>query len=302
MLCYRFSHISFGISSNIFMADILPQFSIETKPVAKPEAVIITPRARFTVLTSRLIRMEYSSKGKFEDHPSQVILFREHPVPKFRLVQNENGFELTTSHLILWYRKNPKGFTKATLSVKLIQSGIEWHFGDENNLNLLGTTRTLDNINGEARLENGLISRSGWAIIDDSNTLVFNNSDWLEPRSNPDNLDLYFLGYGNDYRACLRDFRLISGQAPLIPRWFLGNWWSRFWRYSQQDLVSLMQDFKTNQIPLSICIIDMAYCSMEREILLDWVHVEQQSFSQSFCTYPLVASTGVTNSLKSSPR
>ena len=47
------------------MADILPQFSIETKPVAKPEAVIITPRARFTVLTSRLIRMEYSEVDRY---------------------------------------------------------------------------------------------------------------------------------------------------------------------------------------------------------------------------------------------
>ena len=43
----------------------------------------------------------------------------------------------------------------------------------------------------------------------------------------------------------------------MVPRWMLGNWWSRFWAYSQDELKALMEDFRQHEIPLSICIIDM---------------------------------------------
>jgi alpha-glucosidase (family GH31 glycosyl hydrolase) len=31
----------------------------------------------------------------------------------------------------------------------------------------------------------------------------------------------------------LQDYCKISGNIPLIPRWILGNWWSRYWAYTQ---------------------------------------------------------------------
>ena len=69
--------------------------------------------------------------------------------------------------------------------------------------------------------------------------------------------DLYFFGYGNDYRECLRAYRLVSGGVPLLPRWALGNWWSRYWAYSDEDLRQLMTEFRDRDVPLSVCIVDM---------------------------------------------
>ncbi len=69
--------------------------------------------------------------------------------------------------------------------------------------------------------------------------------------------DLYFFGYGSDFAACLRDFTRISGSIPMVPRYILGNWWSRYWAYTQDDLKLLMQEFYARDIPLSICIVDM---------------------------------------------
>jgi alpha-glucosidase (family GH31 glycosyl hydrolase) len=68
---------------------------------------------------------------------------------------------------------------------------------------------------------------------------------------------LYFFGYGRDYLSCLRDYCKISGPVPVLPRWVLGNWWSRYWAYSQQELSELMLDFKVHQVPISVCITDM---------------------------------------------
>ena len=43
----------------------------------------------------------------------------------------------------------------------------------------------------------------------------------------------------------------------MIPRYILGNWWSRYWEYTQDELKSLMEDFRAHEVPLSVCIVDM---------------------------------------------
>src|SRR5215470_4859606 len=53
------------------------------EPAADPKAIVTLGRARFTVLTPQLIRMEWAADGKFEDRASLVFLNRKLPVPKF---------------------------------------------------------------------------------------------------------------------------------------------------------------------------------------------------------------------------
>jgi alpha-glucosidase (family GH31 glycosyl hydrolase) len=94
--------------------------------------------------------------------------------------------------------------------------------------------------------------------VDDSHCLVFDSSGCLAVRGQVVvAVDLYFFGYDLDYQACLRDFCLVAGPAPISPRWILGNWWSRYWEYTQDELTSLMVDFKKHEVPLAVCIIDM---------------------------------------------
>jgi alpha-glucosidase (family GH31 glycosyl hydrolase) len=246
-------------------------------PVANPDAVVSAKKVRFTVLTDRLIRLEYSPDERFEDRPSQAFWFRDQPLPSFDKSIHDTSVEIETEFLVLKYRVTPKGFTSKTLSITLKQTGTTWRYGERPKDNLKGTARTLDGDAGKTRLENGLISKSGWALIDDSKSLVFNDTGWLEPRRPPEaagkphgfiemispkparrgDQDLYFFGYGMDYTACLRDFTRVSGPIPMIPRYILGNWWSRYWAYTQAELKSLMEEFRSHDVPLSVCIIDM---------------------------------------------
>lgn len=240
------------------MVSIPPHFQIETDPIAHPDAVIISGNARFTVLTQRLIRIEYSPTAEFEDRPSQAFWYRNQPVPPFQSNETDGVLTIETGYLILRYDTRAPGFTPASLQIELKQLGITWVYGMANLHNLKGTARTLDNIDGAVALEDGLISRAGWAIVDDSRALVFNENSWLEPRSAPvGTLDLYFFGYGLAYQDALNDYMKIAGSVPLIPRYALGNWWSRYWEYSQAELTNLMMEFKQNEIPLSVCIVDM---------------------------------------------
>jgi alpha-glucosidase (family GH31 glycosyl hydrolase) len=240
---------------------LIPDFD----PQPNPKAVIQVDNVRISVLTTRLLRFEYSPTNKFEDRPSQAFWFRNHPPPDF-LYQTTEGLifndrveilKITTPDLIINYTMG-QPLSPETLSIFIQAKDHTWQYGDEDPSNLKGTYRTLDNFHGAANLEPGLLSRDGWAVVDDSGSLVFNETGWLTPRYAPDGYqDFYFFGYGNDYQACLTDFRKLAGEVPLLPRWVLGNWWSRYWKYNQNQIIALIQEFQDNEVPLSVFIIDM---------------------------------------------
>ncbi|MBI5031350.1 MAG: DUF5110 domain-containing protein [Chloroflexi bacterium] len=244
-------------------------------PVANPDAIVLAPNVRFTIFTSRLIRIEYSPTNQFEDHASQAFWYRQQPVPKFRVDKNGNTTTITTEHLRLKYIDSQLGFDAHTLSIEIFATKTTWHFGDPGKRdNLGGTTRTLDMADGEVRLDPGLMSRAGWSVVDDSAKLVFNETGWLMNRAHPSNQDIYFFGYGHDYKTSLSDFCKIAGKTPLIPRFLLGNWWSRYWAYSEQDLIDVVNGFKEHEIPLAVCVIDM-----------DWHITETKNLSTGWTGY-----------------
>jgi len=239
------------------VSPIPSHFKIDFQPLADPQAVVTLGGARFTVLAPRLIRMEYSPSGQFEDHPSQAFWYRRQPVPPFEVSRSEETLELRTAGLRLSYTHTPAGFTPQTLAVELLAGRRTWRFGERDTGNLHGTTRTLDGKDGQAWLEPGLVSRHGWAVVEDSRSLVFDERCWVQRRARPENLDLYFFGYGHDYQAALRDFTRLAGPAPLLPRWALGNWWSRYWAYTQAEYLALVEEFRAHAVPLSVAIVDM---------------------------------------------
>jgi alpha-glucosidase (family GH31 glycosyl hydrolase) len=237
--------------------------TLATAPNAHPAAVITGPHYRFTVLTSRLIRMEYSADNRFEDSASQLVLAREFELPEFRVIDHGSHLQIITAHLQLSYDKAP--FTPSGLSVQVTGNLSDrksmWRYGEPTS-DLGGTARTLDDINGAAPLQSGLMSRNGFSVVDDSSSLVFDDAGGLEPRSGT-GIDLYFFGYGRSYRDCLADFYALTGPAPLLPRFALGNWWSRFHRYSDADYRELFERFDREKLPFSVAVVDMDWHTVD---------------------------------------
>jgi alpha-glucosidase (family GH31 glycosyl hydrolase) len=173
--------------------------------------------------------------------------------------------------LKLKYLRDGKDLTEDNLKIMVKANKEEWFYGQADDQNLKGTYRTLDGVDGAVELDKGLLSKSGWTIIDDTQSLVFNETGWLEDRDKDENYqDLYFLAYGDDYQSALKDFSKVTGEIPLLPRWALGNWWSRYWEYSDQELKELMLEFEDREIPLSVCIVDMDWHQVENEYTSGW--------------------------------
>lgn len=232
-------------------------YRIDAKPAASPEAVIQGDHYRFTVLTPWLMRLEYSETGKFEDRATQCVWNREFPVPGFRVQEEENSLKIITEGIHLQYDKQP--FSANGLSVTAVGDfsayNSTWKYGEEVR-DLLGTARTLDGADGAVKLEHGLISRNGFSVLDDSRSLVIREDGWVEPRKEG-GVDIYFFGYGHQYEKCLQDFYRLTGNTPLLPRYTLGNWWSRYHKYSAEEYKNLIRRFQKEEIPFSVSVIDM---------------------------------------------
>lgn len=256
-----------------FMSAITASAAAANDPAADASAVVTFGSARFTVLTPRLIRMEWSENGRFEDRATLGVVNRKLDVPEFETGITGDELTLRTSGLVLKYR-NTGRFTEDNLSVTFTMAAgqdggymkeVVWHPGADEDGNLLGTSRTLDGCDGFRTVEPydpGIISRDGWAILDESERHVFREDDsdwghWVEPRDGTERQDYYIFAYGHDYKAALSDFTKISGRIPMPPKYAFGYWWSRYWQYSDYEFEELAAQIRELGIPIDVMVVDM---------------------------------------------
>ncbi|WP_207421115.1 glycoside hydrolase family 31 protein [Desertivirga brevis] len=234
---------------------------------ADAKAIVSADDARFTVLTPRLVRMEWEPGKNFDDHASFVVVNRRLPVPNFSQKRENGWLVINTSELELSYKMGSGEFNAQNLRIRYLKAdSVNWIPGKKQRYNLGGTTRTLDGVDGDfsrhanhkLELEDGLLSRDGWYFLNDSSSLRLDNSDWPWVfRKERKGQDWYFMAYGNDFKSALRDFSLIAGKVPMIPRYAFGYWWSRYWSYSDNELRTLVGYMKKMQIPLDVLVVDM---------------------------------------------
>ena len=233
-------------------------------PQANESMIILCNNARFQILANRMIRMEWADDGMFEDRPTLSVVNRKMPSVDFKYRIKNGKLIIKTSQLTLEYVNDGKPFSENNLKIMFELNGadVTWYPGLSDEHNLKGTARTLDGVAGWAtKLNDGFISRSGWALHDDSNTPVIDRlpsgKEWVAARPDGIRQDWYFFGYGHDYKSALRDAALIFGHQPIPPRWALGYWWSRYWAYTDKELEELINEFSMMGIPLDVLVIDM---------------------------------------------
>ena len=285
--------------------------------------------ARFEFLTPSLVRMEYSPQGRFVDAPTAVVEKRDWSAVAVTEVRSGGWLILTTQAMSLRYRLNSGAFGPANLSVSWSDAAggrHAWLPGQADPGNLGGLTYSLDNIES-ANLPPpgndlgspvhdvipgidvllppatpGLLSRSGYALLDDSTSPVWNaGHGWIAPRPALKGQDWYLFVYGHDYRRPLREYAELCGPVPMIPRQALGPWITdlnfeyfpgaadtrspAMRHYGEAHLESEVTRLLDSGIPLAGLVLDFAWHNYgwqggydwsplipRPQALIDWLH------------------------------
>lgn len=235
----------------------------KTQPIADSGNIVFWKDYRVTVLESRLFRVEKNAQKKFRDAATQIVWYRNTPKQNYEVEDLNDSLIIKTENcsLILYEDRNKCRVLINGKKVKIDNTG-----------NLLGTCRTLDKCDGDTcydnlflgdrknkskvKLNSGVCSLSGVAVFDDADSFAL-GEDGKIIAEKWEGSDEYVFAFGNDYRGAVKALLSICGDIPMLPRYALGNWWSRYHAYTDKEYLSLMQKFESEKIPFTVAMIDM---------------------------------------------
>jgi len=235
------------------------RFSTSLAP-AKKECELVFGDVRISVITDRILRLE---KGAFSNNPSQMVICRNFYNPTFTYDKNGDKVSIVT---------NAAKFIVDLSTLKVgMESDGKLEFSNCKK-NLGGTARTLDGTFGYlgtwktdkekkdhfciGHFRKGLFATNGIVEIDDSKSVLLNEDGSVAIRKE-NSIDKYIFAFKDDYLGGLKEFYELCGYTPVLPKYALGNWWSRYHAYSDEEYLSLMNEFEKKNIPLTVATIDM---------------------------------------------
>ncbi len=230
----------------------------KTRPMANPQNIILWNDMRVTVLAARLFRVEKDEERIFCDEATEAVWFRDMPpVPHTKEEKDGKLFVSTEKATLVLGETREESY--------VILDGKEIPL--DNAENMRGTYTTLDACNGnlcrtndgslkEIQLDMGVVSKNGVAVLDYTKSSVLTEEGIIR-KTRQDSLDLYIFAYGKDYRAAVRAFYMICGDTPKIPRYALGNWWSRYYAYTDCEYLNVLRRMEERDIPITVATVDM---------------------------------------------
>jgi hypothetical protein len=121
----------------------------------------------------------------------------------------------------------------------------------------------------------GLLSRSGWALLDDTDAARLVPAAPGVPSPIPfwyanasaaskPGADLYLFAAGLDYEKTLREYAAVGGAMPLAPRSVYGVWWSHWQTFTQAEFTSdILGGYANYSLPLDHVMLDVD-CTLPR--------------------------------------
>lgn len=231
------------------MDNYLSSFKIDASPKCNSNNMFTYKNTRFSVITPYLIRVEHQKSACFCDKPTQAVLNRFSDDIDLSYRFSDDNIVISTSKIEFTY-----DVKKCEFICVVLEDGRK--ISDLTKGNLKGTKRTLDGVNGKTSLCDGVVSLNGVAVFDDSKSLILAEDGKVLPRDYEET-DVYYFCYGYKYREAVKALFDLTGHSPLIPRFTLGNWWSRYKAYTQNEYTELMQRFIDEKIPVTVATIDM---------------------------------------------
>ena len=231
------------------MSNLASYFVKNTKNLIPQNKYIVKGKNyRFSVLTPRLIRIEYNKDGLFEDRATSLVVNRTFASTNFNITFDELSLTISTEYFTLKYiKENP--ISSKSIKVTVNGTDKEWIPGHQDFRNFGSIGYSLDGLDSKFKLSKGLYSLDGFVAIDDSKNYVIDNDNFIkrEPTT-----DIYLFVYKTDLGLCLQDYFSLTGYPPMIPRYALGCWWYKNDKYNMYDIDEILRKFNDSHIPISV--------------------------------------------------
>lgn len=225
---------------------------------------VVLGNARFTVYADGCVRLEYSQGGVFSEGPSLLVGLKPAKPAAADVSVRGKSVAIKTSKFELRYQDNGEVFSPENLKIvhkNHVGQKAVWVPGKRDGGNLGTTTRSLDQwkwCGGPQHYPvEGILSTDGGHFVQDDPRVYWNRKhDWPECRGHAVQFDGYFFAYGNDFKGALKDFVTVFGRIPMVPRWTFGFWYSRWYAYTDKEVLELVRRYRSEDIPIDVMIID----------------------------------------------
>ena len=153
------------------------------KSKSDSKSIIKGHNYRISVISDRIVRLEYSPSDTFNDRPTELVRKRNIGFPSFSVQQDDNILQLTTKYFTLSYVKgqpftgtkvDPSKNLKITLNSKDSDRQKDWYYGHPEARNLGGNIAGID-FPVNVVTNKGIYSLDGFTSIDDSLSKIINN-------------------------------------------------------------------------------------------------------------------------------
>lgn len=146
---------------------------------------------RFEVITPSLVRVQYAPDGKFEQRPTLTTGTRPRERARFTTRVARGDRIIRTRRITLRWRRGSGPLDEGDLRVRVGRRILRPKAGP-NPQPVGGWRRSLDLVDGPVPLHEGVLSRAGWYVLDDSATALLDGGGFLARQQRPGGYqDLY---------------------------------------------------------------------------------------------------------------
>ena len=111
----------------------------------------------------------------------------------------------------------------------------------------------------------------------------------------------YQIVAGKTWYDVVENYTNLTGKQPMLPRWVLGNFSSRFGYHSQKETLETIDKFKEDEIPVDAIIIDLYWFGKEIQGTLGNFEFDRDSFPEPTKMVDVLKSQNVETTLITEP-
>jgi len=242
----------------VFMVLVL---ALSALPLHAETGPVVLRNKRISIISPTLVRLEYAVEGRFVDEKTHFAQNRP-TTTEYVLTREPNDWVvISTSKFTLRVQDDNLPFAQMNTKFIFRHKGKEVNFVPTARPSgqLWGAIATLDRVKKAVPREHGILTKSGWYFYNDTNTDLIIN-DQLQMRDTKNHLqDFYFFIYSQDFAAAFKDLGTISGHVPMTRKYVHGVWYCRWWDYTADEFLGVIDGYREHDFPIDNIVFDMAW-------------------------------------------